>query len=67
MTTTSHLTLTLVEQSQASKEVTVNTALARIDAILNTGAKDKDLSTPPGSPAAGDVYIVAASPTGAWA
>jgi hypothetical protein len=28
--------------------------------------KDRDLATPPGSPAAGDTYIVAASPTGAW-
>lgn len=67
MATTTHLGITLVEQAQASKEITVNTALTRIDAVLNTGAKDKDLATPPGSPAAGDVYIVAASPTGAWA
>lgn len=29
--------------------------------------KDRDLATPPGSPASGDTYIVAASPTGAWA
>jgi hypothetical protein len=29
--------------------------------------KDRDLTTPPGSPANGDTYIVAASPTGAWA
>ena len=29
-------------------------------------AKDKDLTTPPASPATGDTYIVAASPTGAW-
>lgn len=28
---------------------------------------DRDLATPPGSPTAGDTYIVAASPTGAWA
>lgn len=39
---------------------------------LNMGANcftvlDKDLSTPPGSPSAGDSYIVGASPTGAWA
>lgn len=27
---------------------------------------DRDLATPPGSPVAGDTYIVAASPTGAW-
>ena len=29
--------------------------------------KDRDLTTPPGSPASGDTYIVAASPTDAWA
>ena len=28
---------------------------------------DRDLTSPPGSPAAGDAYIVAASATGAWA
>jgi hypothetical protein len=27
---------------------------------------DKDLATPPGTPAEGDRYIVAANPTGAW-
>lgn len=67
MTTTSHLAITLLEQSQAQKEITVNTALTRIDALLNCGAIDKDLNTPPGSPAEGDVYVVAASSTGDWA
>lgn len=66
MTTTTNLGLTLVEQAQAQKEVTVNEALVRIDALLNRGALDKDLATPPGSPASGDLYIVAASPTGDW-
>lgn len=66
MATTNHLGITLVEQSQAQKEVTVNTALARVDAVLNTGAVDRAINTPPGSPAAGDVYILGASPTGAW-
>ncbi len=66
MTTTPHLGVTLVEQAQAQKEVTVNQAFARIDAILNSGAKSKAVATPPASPAAGDLYIVAASPTGDW-
>jgi len=66
MATTTHLGIALVEQSQAQKEVTVNEALTRIDAILNTGAKSRSVSTPPGSPASGDLYIVGASPTGAW-
>lgn len=67
MATTSHLEITLLEQSQAQKEITINEAFARIDAVLNSGAIDRDLAAPPSSPAAGDVYIVAASPTGAWA
>jgi len=29
--------------------------------------KDRDLATPPASPALADTYIVAAAPTGAWA
>lgn len=29
--------------------------------------KDRDLATPPGSPASGDTYIVATGGTGAWA
>lgn len=40
--------------------------LALIDALLQCGVIDRDLSTPPGSPANGDSYIVGASPTGAW-
>jgi len=66
MATSPHLAITLVEQAQSQKEVTVNMAINRIDALLNAGVIDKDLATPPGSPAEGDVYIIAASPTGAW-
>jgi hypothetical protein len=66
MATTPHLGITLVEQAQAQKEVTVNMALARIDALLNCGAKSRAIATPPVAPADGDVYIVAASPTGDW-
>lgn len=67
MATTPHLGLTLVEQAQAQKEVTVNMALMRVDALLNTGAIDKDLATPPASPVEGDVYIVASGALGVWA
>ena len=67
MATTKNLALTLVEQAQAQKEVTVNAAFIRLDALMNTGAKDKDINTPPVSPTEGDVYIVAAAATGVWA
>ena len=41
--------------------------LRRLDALLYLTVKDKDLATPPGSPADGDRYIVGPVPTGAWA
>lgn len=66
MTATDHLGITLVDQSQSQKEVTVNTALVMLDALLNAGIIDKDLTAPPGSPASGDLYIVASGATGAW-
>ncbi len=66
MTTTPHLAITLVEQAQAQKEVTVNQAFVRIDAVLGNGAKSRAIATPPVSPASGDLYIIAASPTGDW-
>lgn len=67
MTTTPRLGITELASSQAVPEQTVNAALR----MLEQGAmvfvvKDKDLTAPPGSPAQGDSYIVAASPTGAW-
>ena len=34
---------------------------------FHPSVKDRDLATPPGTPAAGDTYIVAAAATGAWA
>lgn len=33
---------------------------------VHLSVKDRDLATPPASPASGDTYIVAGSPTGAW-
>lgn len=38
-----------------------------IDGLVQCHVKDKDLSAPPGSPANGDMYIVGAAATGAWA
>jgi hypothetical protein len=40
--------------------------LRGIDVLVMPVVKDHTLATPPGSPANGDRYIVAASPTGAW-
>lgn len=67
MTDSPHLGLTLLASSQAQKEVTINEALVALDAIIGSGAIDRDLNTPPGSPSNGDLYIIGAVPTGTWA
>lgn len=41
--------------------------LKLLDAVLQLSVKSRAVATPPGSPANGDRYIVASSPTGAWA
>lgn len=53
--------------SQAQPELTVNEALRILEALSPLVVADKDLATPPGSPADGDRYIIAAAPTGDWA
>lgn len=53
--------------AQATPWLTVNATFRALDqGAMYYVVKDKDLATPPGSPADGDAYIVAASPTGAW-
>lgn len=67
MTTTPNLALAYLVTAQAQKEVTHNDALNDLDALTQMAVIDRTLNAPPASPATGDVYIVAASPTGAWA
>lgn len=50
-----------------SWDVWMNKNWRLIDALMQGLVLDKDLTAPPGSPAMGDLYIVGASPTGAWA
>ena len=59
--------LPFIAQGQAQKEVTHNDALIQLDALVDLFILDRNLATPPGSPVDGDTYLVAASPTGAWA
>lgn len=66
MPETVSLKLPLLVAEQAQKHVTHNEALRALDALVQLSVKDRDLATPPGSPAEGDRYIVAASPTGVW-
>lgn len=52
------------------KDTDMNVPQAQLDLSLwrlaNLTVKDKDLTTPPGSPADGDTYIPAATATGDW-
>ena len=65
--TTVKLAMPELSVSQAGKEITHNQALAIIDQLLATTVVDKDLSTPPGSPADGACYIVKATGLTDWA
>jgi hypothetical protein len=67
MDSTPNLSLPYIMAAQAQKHVTHNEAIRALDALLHAMVLDQDLATPPGSPADGARYIVAASPTGAWA
>lgn len=66
MDTTPNLTLPYILASQAQKHVTHNEAVRALDALVHLMVLDQDLATPPGAPADGDRYIVAASPSGDW-
>lgn len=68
MANTPNLGLPILSASQASKHVTLNQSLRKLDALCTpfVTVKDKDLNTPPSSPVDGDRYIVGLSPTGAW-
>jgi hypothetical protein len=55
-----------IEAAQAQKHVTHNAALQLLDVVVMLSVLDRDLATPPGTPADGDRYLVAASGAGAW-
>lgn len=66
MADTTKLILPLMASNQAQKYVTYNEAMFALDILTMLSIKDKDLTTPPGSPADGDTYIVGSGATGLW-
>ncbi|RJG10902.1 DUF2793 domain-containing protein [Pseudomonas cavernicola] len=66
MSTTPKTQITELSPTAANQAPVVNSGWAIVDQLLDRTVKDKDLATPPGIPADGDAYIVAASPTGLW-
>ena len=63
MSNTARLGLPYIVSSQAQKEVTHNEGLNKLDAFVTPVVVDI-ADSPPGSPAAGDLYIVGSSPSG---
>lgn len=66
MTTLPKYSIVLLESSQAQKHVSVNEGFRRLTALTQITVIDRNLITPPVSPADLDTYIPAATATGAW-
>lgn len=67
MDDTPKLGLPYIAPAQAQKHVTHNEAIRNLDALTQLSVIDRDLTSPPGSPANGDRYIPASGATGDWA
>jgi hypothetical protein len=67
MDTTPQLGLSLIAASQAQKHVPANESFKLLDAIVMLAVIDSTHTAPPGAPAEGDRYRVAAGATGTWA
>lgn len=63
---TARLSLPYLFPGQAQKEAFVNEALARLDALIAPAVLGES-AAPPAAPQPGECYLVAASPSGAWA
>ncbi|HEX9881947.1 MAG TPA: DUF2793 domain-containing protein, partial [Hyphomicrobium sp.] len=66
MDDTPNLKLPYILPAQAQKHVTHNEAIRALDAIVQIGVVDRNLTVPPVSPAEGGRYIVALAATAAW-
>jgi hypothetical protein len=66
MDQTPNLSLPYIHAAQAQKHVTHNEAIRRLDAVVQISVVDRDLASPPASPAEGARYLVAAGASGAW-
>ena len=65
---TPRLGLSYVVAAQAQKHIPINESLARLDGLVQLAVESRVVAAQPASPAAGGVWILPASPTGAaWA
>lgn len=66
MSVTANLSLPYIQASQAQKHVTHNEGMRRLDAIVQLSVGSATETTPPGSPVAGQRFIIPAGATGDW-
>jgi Protein of unknown function (DUF2793) len=66
MEETDNLSLPYLMAAQSQKHVTHNESLRALDVVVQLAVEDRDLSTPPASPAAGARYLIAAPGTADW-
>ncbi|SLN46093.1 hypothetical protein AQS8620_01899 [Aquimixticola soesokkakensis] len=67
MTDTPRFDLPLLQAAQAQKHVTVNEALARIDAVIQCTVQGAFGNTPPVTASEGACFVVGAAPVNDWA
>lgn len=67
MADTMKLALPLLEGAQAQKHVTVNEALARLDALTHISLAGMEGIIPPPTPVEGETHVVGQGATGLWA
>lgn len=68
MSQSSHiLDLPYIQPAQAQKHVTHNEAIRVLDALVQLSVEDRDQTTPPATPNAGDRHIVPMGAIGLWA
>lgn len=60
------LQLPFILPSQAQKHVTYNSAIERLDALVQLVLEEIGLNTPPATPSEGQVWVVGSAPTDAW-
>jgi hypothetical protein len=66
MTSSPNLGLPYIDQNQSQKHVTHNEALKLLDGMVQISVKGRTTTTPPGSPAEGERWIVPEGATGPW-
>lgn len=67
MTNSPRLTLPYIEQNQAQKEITHADALNILDGLVQSVVRGIGQNIPPTTPVNGDLFVVGATPIGAWA